>query len=67
MESEIEVAKSENVRLNAELNGKISITKIDAYAVDVLGMTKIENYQVECIDLSKGDKVLYSGSVKNAE
>ena len=65
VESKIEVAKSENVRLNAELNGKISITKIDAYAVDVLGMTKMENYQVECIDLSKGDKVLYSGSVKN--
>ena len=67
VEADIEVAKSENVRLNAELNGKISITKIDAYAVNVLGMTKIENYQVECIDLSEGDRVLYSGSVKNGK
>ena len=64
VEAQIEVAKSENVRLNAELNGKISITKIDSYATDVLGMTKIENYQVECIDLSHGDRVLYSTGAK---
>ena len=64
VEAQIEVAKSENVRLNAELNSKMSITKIDAYAVNVLGMTKVEGYQVECVDLTKGDRVLYSGSVK---
>ena len=64
VEADIEIAKSENVRLNAELNSKMSIAKIDSYAVDVLGMTKVESYQVECIDLSKGDRVLYSNSVK---
>ena len=64
VEAEIEIAKSENVRLNAELNSKMSIARIDAYAVDVLGMTKVESYQVECIDLSKGDRVLYSNSMK---
>ena len=64
VEAEIEIAKSENVRLNAELNSKMNITKIDSYAVDVLGMTKVESYQVECVDLTKGDRVLYSGSVK---
>ena len=64
VESEIEVAKSENVRLNAELNSKTNITKIDSYAVDVLGMVKVESYQVECIDLTTGDKVLYSNHTK---
>ena len=64
VEAEIEIAKSENVRLNAELNSKMNITKIDRYAVDVLGMTKVESYQVECVDLTQGDRVLYSNSVK---
>lgn len=64
VEAEIEIAKSENVRLNAELNSKMNITKIDSYAVDVLGMTKVESYQVECVDLTQGDRVLYSNSVK---
>ena len=64
VEAEIEIAKSENVRLNAELNSKMNITKIDAYAVDVLGMTKVESYQVECVDLTKGDRVLFSDGVK---
>ena len=64
VEAQIEIAKSESVRLNAELNSKMSITKIDSYAVDVLGMTKVESYQVECVDLTKGDRVLYSDSVK---
>ncbi len=61
VEAQIEIAKSENVRLNAELNSKTNINKIDAYAVDVLGMTKVESYQVECVDLTQGDRVLYSG------
>ena len=62
VEAEIEVAKSENVRLNAELNQKMSINRIDSYATDVLGMKKIENYQVECVDRSQGDRVLYYAS-----
>ncbi len=62
-ESEIKVAQSENIRLNAELNGITGIAIIDSYATDVLGMTKVENYQIECIDLSEGDAVLYSSSL----
>lgn len=62
-ESEIKIAQSENIRLNAELNGITGIAIIDSYATDVLGMTKVENYQIECIDLSEGDAVLYSSSL----
>ncbi len=62
VEQEIEVAKSENVRLNSELNGITGIGKIDDYATRVLGMTKVESYQVEYIDLSQDDGVIYASN-----
>ena len=60
-EAQLREAKSENVRLNAELNGITGIDKICAYATEKLGMVKAESYQVECIDLSGGDAVLFAG------
>ena len=62
IEKQLAVAESEQVRLNAELNSMTSITKIDSFATGILGMTKLENYQVEYVDLSDGDKVLFSKS-----
>ena len=56
---DIEAAKSENVRLNAQLNSFTSIGNVDDYATRVLGMSKIEGYQVEYIDLSQDDGVIY--------
>ena len=64
VESEIKVAKSENVRLTAVLSGYTSISKIDDYAQNILGMTKLEGYQVEYIDLSEDDGVIYSVGTK---
>lgn len=60
IEAKIEIAKSENVRLSSELNSITSIGKIDDYATKILGMSKIESYQVEYIELSDGDRVIYS-------
>ncbi len=60
VESQISDAKSENIRLNSKLNSMTSIGSVDEYATKILGMTKAEKYQVKCIDLSDGDKVLYS-------
>ena len=60
VERQIEAAKSENVRLNSQLNGITSIGNIDDYATKVLGMSKVESYQVEYIDLGQDDGVLYS-------
>ena len=65
-EAAVEVAKSENIRLNSELNAITGISKIDTYAMEMLGMTKIENYQVEYIDLSGGDSVIYSNAKTGA-
>lgn len=60
VEQKIKIAKSESIRLNSELNGITSIGAVDNYATKILGMTKAEKYQVKCVDLSGGDKVLYS-------
>ena len=61
MESQIDIAEGENVRLNAELSSKISTDKIENYAENVLGMVKAESYQISYIDLSEGDEILVSG------
>lgn len=61
MESQIEIAKGENVRLNAELSSIISTDKIESYAENVLGMVKAEGYQISYIDLSGSDEILISG------
>lgn len=62
LENKISEAETENVRLTNTLNSITTIENIDNYARNVLGMTKSESYQIKCIDLSEGDKVLYSGS-----
>lgn len=62
VEKKIAEAKTENVRLNNELNSITTIENIDAYARDILGMSKSESYQIRCIDLSDENRVLYSGS-----
>lgn len=67
LESKIEIARSENVRLTAELNGIKGIGKIDDYATSILGMTKVENYQIKCIDLSEGDKIIYSRGLNSLD
>ena len=43
------------------LNSSVSIEKVDAYAVSVLGMQKLERYQVRYFDNRDGDKVVMAG------
>ena len=62
VESNIDVLKSENTRLNMELDSRISLEKVDDYAQNVLGMVKVENYQVSYIDLASSDTVEISGN-----
>jgi len=60
-QGQIEIAKSENVRLNAELSSMMSSDKVEDYAENVLGMVKAESYQISYIDLSEGDEIVVSG------
>lgn len=61
VQSEIDIAKGENVRLNAELCALVSSDKIENYAENKLGMVKAESYQISYIDLSEGDEIVVSG------
>ncbi len=57
IEKKIELAQSDSVKLNNELNAIVSIDNVEEYAVNVLGMEKIQDYQVEYVDLSSNDRV----------
>lgn len=53
IQQEISVAKSENVSLNAELEALVSVSQIDNYALEKLGMTRLESNQIVYIDTSE--------------
>lgn len=53
IQQEISVAKSENVSLNAELEALVSVSQIDSYALEKLGMTRLESNQIVYVDTSE--------------
>lgn len=53
IQDEIAVAQSENVSLNAELEALVSVSQIDSYAVEKLGMTRLQSNQIRYIDTSQ--------------
>ena len=61
IESQIGDAVSENTRLVYELNSAVSIDKVEAYAVSVLGMNKLERYQKYYFDNGSADRVVVAG------
>lgn len=50
---EISVAQSENVSLNAQLEALVSVSQIDSYAVEKLGMTRLQSNQIRYIDTAQ--------------
>ena len=46
IQQEISVAKSDNVSLNAELEALVSVSQIDSYALEKLGMTRLQSNQI---------------------
>ena len=53
IQDDIAVAQSENVSLNAELEALVSVSQIDSYAVEKLGMTRLQSNQIRYIDTSQ--------------
>ncbi len=45
-------AQSEYISLEAELNSLVSISMIDKYAVEELGMTKVKSNQIQYMDVA---------------
>lgn len=61
VQSRIDEAKSEQIRLEAELDGLVSVDKLDYYAVNVLGMVKLEDYKITYINSEEDNHVVISG------
>ncbi len=53
MQEEIENAQSENISLQSELDSLVSMSMIDQYAVEKLGMKKVKSNQVQYMDVSE--------------
>ncbi len=51
--SQIAIAESENISLKSELESMVSVSQIDRYAIDKLGMTKLQSNQIRYIDTTK--------------
>lgn len=56
VQEQLKIAQSENVRINMENNSKVSLDKVEEYAITKLGMIKTESSQAEYIELSKDEK-----------
>ena len=52
--SELKIAKSEYVRLSTEVNSMLSMSNVEEYARDKLGMVKQENCQIYYYDITEG-------------
>lgn len=50
--------QSEHTRLTMMLNSKVSLEKVEEYAVYTLGMVKRDRYQIVYFDLSEGNRVV---------
>ncbi len=61
IESEIKIARSENIRLESALEGMVAIDKIEDYAENNLGMVKLENYKITYFESDEGNHVVVSG------
>ncbi len=55
--AKLEQLQNENTRLNVELDSKVSIKSIEAYATGTLGLNRAEKYQINYITLSGDDKI----------
>ncbi len=54
---ELTYAQAENVRLQTELESKISAKNVEEYAENVLGMTKMDSSQIKYIEIQTDDVV----------
>lgn len=50
--------ENENVRLQMEIDRKMSLSNIEEYAVTQLNMGKVEQYQIETVSIGQKEEVL---------
>jgi hypothetical protein len=56
----LDTAKSNEVSLNAKLEARMSMTKVEDYATNKLGLVKVQSYQIQYVHLTDKDKVVVS-------
>lgn len=61
VQSEIEIEKSEKIRLESALEGMVSIDKVEDYAEQNLGMVKLEDYRITYFESGEDNHVVISG------
>lgn len=57
LKEQLEITQAENVRLQTELESKISAKNVADYAENVLGMKKIDSSQIKYIQIQTDDVV----------
>lgn len=57
LKEQLEITQAENVRLQTELESKISAKNVEDYAENVLGMKKIDSSQIKYIQIQTDDVV----------
>lgn len=60
LENQMAIAQSENIQLNMELNAKLSLDKVEAYAREKLGMVK-SDAPAAYINIPEDNEVLLAG------
>jgi hypothetical protein len=56
----LDTAKSEQVSLNSKLEARMSMSKVEEYAVNKLNLVKVQSYQIQYVHLTDKDKVVIS-------
>lgn len=64
-EENLDIIQSENVRLQSELEGKVTLKNVEEYAVKVLGLKKLNNSQIEYVETQTDDIVEIPKEKKN--
>ncbi len=57
IKNELNLIEAENVRLQSELESRMTAKNVEDYAENVLGMKKLDSSQVEYIEIQKDDVV----------
>lgn len=56
-QKQLDTSKSVQVSLNSKLESRMSLTKVEDYAVNKLGLVKIQPYQIQYVHLTDKDKI----------
>lgn len=63
--SVVDILESENVRMQSEIEGNMSLKNVESYAEDVLGLKKLEKSQIVYIQIQSEDVVQVVESESN--